>query len=364
MRYARFLLVGMITLLTTLTLPITVWFSWEGEEVFKALIERFSRETGIEVKVVYIPKRADDKLLLAWKGGKGIPDVVMLKNDEIGRLIDILEPLKAPGEISQKSKSAFTINGKLYALPLYADIGGIFFYRNLEIPENVSIEWLVENLKDEKNALLMPIYGRYFFQVFQRAFGEKTDLHLKDESTEKALEYLIWIRKEVPYIPKDGRSAIQIFMRGEGKVLMFGSFLISKFKAKNLSFEIMEPPFVERAGRRISPNLDYKGFAVVKGRLSEDVKKFLEYVSSEEFQREFCGKLYKIPTNVNAQKALKEDPIFSKLIEYEKYGSPTPSSTESWKYYEAINAMLRLMMGGVEDVDKLLEAGRKVLGGG
>ena len=355
---------GLITLLTTLTLPITVWFSWEGEETFKALVEKFSRETGIEVKVVYIPKRADDKLLLAWKGGKGIPDVVMLKNDEIGRLVDILEPLKVPDEISKKSKNAFTINGKLYALPLYSDIGGVFFYRDLEVPENVSIEWLVENLKNEKNALLIPIYGRYFFQVFQRAFGEKTDLYLKDDSTKKALEYLIWVRKEVPYIPKDGRSAIQLFMRGEGKVLMFGSFLISKMRSKKLDFEIMDPPLVERAGRRISPNLDYKGFAVVKGRMSEDVKEFLEYVASEEFQKEFCGKLYKLPTNLKAQKDLDEDPIFAKLLEYEKYGFPTPSSTESWKYYEAVNAMLMLMRTGVSDVEKLLEAGRKVLGGG
>ena len=353
-------LIGVIVFLSVLTFPITVWFSWEGLDVFKNLVREFSDRTGIDVKVVYVPKNADDKLLMAWKAQTGLPDVLMLKNDEIARVIDALEVLKIPEGISKKALEAFEIDGKLYAVPIYADIGGVFFAR--KGVKDADFEDLVEKYKAEKNAILLPIYGKYFFQVFQRTFGGKTDLTLEDESTKKALEFLLWLKREVPYTPKDGRSAIALFMKGEGKVLMFGSFLISKFVSKGVDFKILEPPLLRSAGRRISPNLDYKGFAVVKGRMSDEVRKFLDFVSSGEFQRRLCGKLYKIPSNEKARISLKEEPIFSKLLEYEKYGSPTPSSKSAQRYYEAVGAMLKLMAAGYDDVGEILKAGRKVIG--
>ncbi len=358
----RRILIGLTALLTTLTLPLTVWFSWEGENLFKSLVKEFSKETGIDVKVVYVPKNVDEKLLMAWKARAGIPDAVLLKNDEVGRLLDILEPLAPSKDLSRKSISAFTVNGKLLAEPVYLDIGGVFFYRG-SIPNAKSVENLVELLKSRKNALMIPVYGKYYFQVFQRAFGQSTDLYLKDQSTLETLEYLIWMKKEIPYLPKDGRSAIGFFMRGTAKVLMFGSFLIPKFLEKGFEFGIMKPPFVERAGKRISPNLDYKGFSVVKGRLSREVKEFLNYVSSKKFQTSFCKPLYKIPSNTKAMATLSSKPLFKELLEYENYGQPTPTNPDSRKYYEAINTMLRLMMRGVEDPEALIEAGKKVLSG-
>ena len=356
------ILTGLIVLLTTLTMPLTVWFSWEGLDVFKSLVKEFSNESGIKIDVVYVPKNSSEKLSMAWKAKAGVPDVVLLKNDELGKVSNILETLEKPGNITEKSLEAFTLDGKLLGIPIYSDIGGVFFYRG-KAPKAKSIEDLVKLFKDEKNALMIPIYGKYYFQVFQRAFGKETDLKLKDESTKKAIEYILWLKKEVPYLPRDGRSAIGLFMKGDAKVLMFGSFLIPKFLKKHLDFGIMNTPFLEKAGNFISPNLDYKGFVVVKGHLSDDVKKFLKFVSSERFQEKFCKNLYKLPTNEKAVEILSKDPIFEKLREYEKYGKPTPTDPDSWRYYEAVNAILRLMMRGVNDPETLLKAGRKVIGG-
>ncbi len=343
-------------------MPLTVWFSWEGLDVFKSLAREFSKEAGVKVNVVYIPKNAYEKLSIAWKAKAGVPDLILLKNDELGKVSGILQALKKPEGLTEKSLEAFTLNGKLLGIPIYSDIGGVFFYRG-NTPNARSVEDLVRLFKGKKNALMIPIYGRYYFQTFQRAFGKNTDLYLKDESTEKAIEYILWLKKEVPYLPKDGRSAIGLFMRGDAKVLMFGSFLIPKFLKKHVDFGIMNPPFLEKAKSFISPNLDYKGFVVVKGHLTENVKEFLEFVSSEKFQEEFCKKLYKIPTNEKALEKLSRNPIFEKLEEYEKYGKPTPTDPNSWRYYEAVNAILRLMMRGVNDPRVLLEAGRKVVSG-
>lgn len=356
------ILTGLIMFLTSLTMSMTIWFSWEGLDAFKSLVKEFSKETGIRVDVVYIPKNAYEKLSMAWKAGAGVPDLVLLKNDELGKVSYMLERLERSDNLTEKSLEAFTLNGGLLGIPVYSDIGGVFFYRG-NAPNARSIEDLVKIFKDEKNALMLPIYGRYYFQVFQRAFGKNTDLYLKDESTKRAIEYILWLRKEVPYLPKDGRSAIGLFMKGEAKVLMFGSFLIPKFLSKHIDFGIMNPPLVEKARNRISPNIDYKGFVVVKGHLNSNVKKFLEFISSKEFQEKFCEKLYKLPTNEKAAKALSEDPIFGKLKEYEKYGKPTPSDPNSWRYYEAINAILKLIMRGVDDPEVLLKSGRKVISG-
>ncbi len=343
-------------------MPLTVWFSWEGLDVFKSMIREFSKEAGVRVNVVYIPKNTYEKLSMAWKAKAGVPDLVLLKNDEMGKVAGILETLKSPKNLTEKSLRSFTLKGKLLGIPIYSDIGGVFFYRG-NVPDAKSVEDLVRIFKNEKNALMIPIYGRYYFQIFQRAFGKDTDLYLRDESTERAVEYILWLRKEVPYLPKDGRSAIGLFMKGDAKVLMFGSFLIPKFLKKHLDFGIMNPPFLEKARNFISPNLDYKGFAVVKGHLNSDVEKFLEFVSSEKFQEEFCKKLYKIPTNEKAMEKLSKDPIFEKLEAYEKYGKPTPTDPNSWRYYEAVNAILRLMMRGVNDPEILLKAGQKVISG-
>ena len=357
----KFLMIFLIAS-TIVFSKITVWFSWEGFETFKELVLEFEKETGVKVELYNIRKIGEKLILTARSGFENLPDVVLVKNDSMQfDLFEDLSNLKLEG-FSKKSIDAFTLDGKLYAVPFYFDVGGVIFYNKdlIEDPSGKTFEELVDIGKNFKGyGFLVPVYGTSFFQVFQATFGKDPiigeRIDFLDESTKRAMEYLVWLSKELGKSAFGRYGQYATFLKGRAPLFMFGSFMIPAFLGK-VNFGIAEVPYVERAKRYLSPYLDFKGFAVVKGRLNDEVLKFLEFVSKSSVQEEFCSKLYKFPAKDDVFKKLAgKDEIFKRLTGYLKYGHPTPTSKLSGVYYSAVRAMLKVFMkGDYKSIDDLL----------
>ncbi len=371
MRKTLTLLLLMLILSLVLS-TVKIWFSWEGYDDFKAAVEKFARESGIKVEVTYV-RKVEEKLYTTAKGGeKYLPDIILMKSDKVRLFSNIFEDLGnvVKGKpILMKALKAFEVDGKVLAMPFYFDVGGVIIY-NADIvkdPGRVSFEKIVETSKalNTRYPFLIPIYGSYYFQIFQRTFGKKEiDLNFKDKATLDAFEFLIDVKKRLVEVPWDRRGLVAAFMRGESGYIMFGSFMIPKFLSKGMKIGIVYPPYIEKTGRVLSANLDFKGFAVVRGRLTDEVKKILEFVTSYDFQRSFCSKYYKFPVNGKAFDSLKnKNGIFERMYDYYIHGAPTPSFDEVNVYYEAVNTALKIIIKGETDPIKVAEAAEKVVEG-
>jgi len=362
------LLVAVLSLST-----IKVWFSWEGEDAFKKLAKEFTKETGIKVEVNYVRKTEEKLMTTARSSSKFLPDLVLIKSDNLMSIIDYLQPINGDflSKLSDKSKKAFTYEGKIYALPFYFDIGGVILYNKdiVNVPKNASFEQLVRIANDAKvkRGFLVPIYGTYFYPIFYRAFNHNQlvldkNFTFKDKATRKTLEFYIKLFHEIRNLPLDRKGLTSAFMRRESGIIMIGSFMIPVMKKKKINVGIVDVPYIEAAGEYLSANLDYKGFAVPKGKLSEEVKKFLEFLSKKSIQEEFCSGLYKFPSNEKAFETLKDyDEIFEKIYEYNKYAQPLPVTKLTGPFYEAVHTMLSRLISGEEDIDKLTDAAEKVI---
>ncbi|MDI3524501.1 hypothetical protein [Kosmotoga sp.] len=63
---------------------LTIWISWEGEEFFTEVARVYSERTGIDVKVLHVPK-LDKKLFTALRTGN-LPDISMVKDTNTERI--------------------------------------------------------------------------------------------------------------------------------------------------------------------------------------------------------------------------------------------------------------------------------------
>ncbi len=342
---------------------VVVWFSWEGFDLFEEMSKRFEEETGIELEIHNV-RKVDQKFALTLKSSpKLLPDVVLFKNDQIGLFEDSLEPLSMDLDgISGKALRAFTLDGKLLAVPIYFDVGGVIFYNEdlVEDPSGKSFEELVDLGKGRGYGFLVPVYGTSFFQIFQRTFGKKDVVgdkpYFLDDSTIEALRFLEWIIRETGKVSMDRYGQMTAFREGKAPLFMFGSFLIPSFEGR-LNYGLVRIPVVKSAGRKLVPYLDFKGFAVVEGRMRDEVREFLRYVASKDFQMEFCERLYKLPTREDVQNRLSsKNDTFKRLLEYAKNGEPTPTSRFSGLYYQAVRGILGLLIRGeynsLEDLAK------------
>ncbi|MCD6449006.1 MAG: extracellular solute-binding protein [Thermotogaceae bacterium] len=352
---------------------IKVWFSWEGEDLFRSLAEEFEKETGIKVEVSYVRETEKKLMTTARASSKFLPDLVLIKSDNLMSVIDYLQPVSGDYllRLSDKSKEAFTYEGRVYALPFYFDVGGVILYNKdiINIPANPTFEELVEiaNNAGLKRGFLVPIYGTYFYLVFYRTFNHNRfvldkNFTFKDEATRKTLNFYIKLFHEIKNLPLDRKGLTSAFMRGESGIVMIGSFMIPVMKEKNINVDIVDVPYIETAGEYLSANLDYKGFVVPRGKLSEEVKKFLEFLSRESIQEEFCRKMYKFPSNKVAFETLKSyDKMFEKIYEYSKYARPLPVTKLTAPFYEAVRTMLSGLTSGEENIEKLTDAAEKVI---
>src|ERR1700736_6412650 len=121
----------------TLTLLDQEWTTKQFTDAREAELQQFTRETGIQVKLLPAPESAREKLIL-WRelletGASG-PDVYGIDVIWPGMLDEYFIDLKPyfANEISlhfPTIAAAYTVDNKLVALPYYANIG-LLYYRS------------------------------------------------------------------------------------------------------------------------------------------------------------------------------------------------------------------------------------------
>lgn len=369
---------------------ITIWFDYEGIEQIKEIARNFEKENpGITINIIQ-QKKISDKLFTTFKGAGDIPDIILIKNDEIGKLkdanlIDNVDDIKIELEnkLISTAFEAFAIEEKniknndfenvkhYYGVPFYFDTQVLFYHDDIFYDYGFPLEnghtfedllfasYIVNDKSNDKIiGLAWGANSPYYFPPFQWAFGkeeliENGRIIINNEKTYNAIDFIYSAvnGKSVQLIERQG--LISGFKSGKIASMFFGTFMIPDFIKSGVKFKILPLPYIEESGNYMTPILDYKGFSVVKGRKTNDVIKFLEYILSENAQLAFCKDLYKFPVNNKAFNVLKDkDEYFKVAYESAMRGRTMPTSAYfKSKYWQGVRTMLTLIFNQKEGYD-------------
>ncbi|AEX85862.1 maltose-binding periplasmic protein [Marinitoga piezophila KA3] len=370
---------------------ITVWFEYEGFDQFEDIVKSFEKENpGITVKVIR-QQKISSKLFTVFRGDGDIPDIVLVKNDEIGKLTDagLLENIDALKDKYGKSFikgsfDAFKIekhivkDGKsiskevhYYGIPFYFDTQVLFYHYKTFYDAGFPLEYghtfedllfasyaVEEKTKGKTLGLAWGANSPYWFPPFQWAFGKENLMEngriiIDDDNTYNAISFIFTTVAGGSAHLIERQGLVSGFKKGKIAAMFFGTFMIPDFIKSGIEFKILPLPYIKEAGNYMTPVLDYKGFSVIKGKLNNDVEKFLEYISKKESQITFCKDLYKFPSSKSAFDELKEkDEYFKVAYMSAERGKVLPNSAYfKSKYWQGIRTMMTLILKQKDEMD-------------
>ncbi len=362
--------------------PLTIWVSWEGTEKFNEIAKAFEDKTGINAKMVHVPK-IYQKIEMVAKGGGELPDIAIVRESYIGELAEenIIKPLPQTmfGWESPTGKMAFSYKDKIFGLPFYFDAQVVYYNPKLLKTAGLSDpspSWDLNDLEKYGKALkklkgITPLgwgaYSPYFFGGFEYSFIKDCIKCQRNKfftsATEKAVLYYKKLIKEGIGVSMDRNAFLAGFKEGKIGFIIFGTFILPEFIKEKLDFGLVPLPINPETKKRVASYLDYKGF-VVFDTPGEKVRKFLSFVAGKDIQFTFCNPLYKFPANKEALKdILTKNPYLSHLKETVETGIIPPKDPIYLYYNRALPNVLKLILEKNVPIDKAFSAGRKYLKG-
>lgn len=363
---------------------LSIWISWEGLKELKEELNRFADYHQLEFNILEVPS-IDSKLTSAARGGGILPDLCMVQSDYLpalteSRVLQRLDYFELPG-ILDKGTAAFTREGSTWAVPFYFDTQLVFY--NPELIDLLSgaaypaAGWTLDEFEKLCSKLqaagISPItwnaYSAYWLIPFQIGFGKDSVLEkdgsivIDDEATEKALDYILWL-KDMGYLDIRERDGMMgRFFSGDVAMILSGSYSIPEFERLGIPFETAPYPRNPAAGEFISPLLDFKAFAITrKTRHPVLARRVIEYLSGIGVQQRFCGSVSKLPAHTEAWNITKlQNPYYETLYESYRIGTIIPPE-DSYKIYKnTMWKLLRFAITGEMSVEQTLSEGQNII---
>lgn len=333
----------------------------------------FTKESGIEVVVNEVGwDDIREKLATAASGGQAVADVVEVDWSWVGEFhaADWLEPLEVTEEdkADMPTLETFTKDGKVLAIP-YANDYRLSYYNTKQF-EKAGIKEEPETWDDVLEAcraLKSTGTVEYPFAIALNA-EEKTstclmwlayamndvvwneDGTLNQESVTEALKYMETLIKEELVAPEDktssGMDAYKRITAGSASFLTGPTSFVSRSTNEEECSVIGEITPILMPGKEGKSKVTMalpEGLGVTKfSKNKEAAKKFVEWYTSADMQKELNASNSAIPTRNTVLKGLVEDGTIKNagamLEEAELIVSPFPNGIPSY-YAEMSNAM-------------------------
>jgi len=311
---------------------LEVWLSWEGTEELEELIRRLARRHGIAADVDSVPG-TEAKLAAQARARGAVPDLVMIQSSGVQTLVDTraiqaLDYLEIPNLIPQ-GRSAFTLEGRRWAVPFYFDTQVAFFNRSLyrRLPDR---DWTLAGMEDLGRSLLRSgvepmawnAYSSNWLIPFQISWGKPAlvdrdgGITTNDRATLTSLRYILRLQDEGILVPMERDAMDARFIAGEIGMIFSGSYAIPYFESLGLDIAVRPYPINQETGRRLSPLLDFKGF-VIPRRTQNPVlaRRFLQYLTGPGVQLRFCRDLYKLSVREDLRATLAEQMRYGDVLD-------------------------------------------------
>lgn len=312
---------------------LTFWYMGDGDQGIKPIIDDFTKETGIKVKIQSIPwSSSRDKLLTAVASKSG-PDVVQMGTSymsefvDAGALVDLSDKIKDNDVLKTSnffdgSVATTEFDGKYYAVPWYTETRALYYRSDLlksvgynEAPKT----W--EELADAAKKLAARGEGKYGFNVdaaeptlgfmFARQngselFSKKNEPLFNKPAMVDAVKYLDSMIKDGSAPSTNLGLDIGQSFGGEGIVPMFisGPWMINSIKdaAPDIDgkWNVAELPSGKDGNTSITGGANLAVFSSSKKQ--DDAVKLIEFLSKPDNQTKFFESTNSLPTNKDAWK--------------------------------------------------------------
>ena len=366
-KLVKFYFVCVLVAISSVVFGVTeVWVSWEGESLFRTLAEEWETETGKKVKLVYIPE-LEEKLTITLKAGGELPDICLIKNDNLPMIVKYIKPVKTSElngldyHFDEHLSNAFLYNSQSYVIPFYADMQ--LMYLSTKVFEEIGLEYpdtnwhfeeflqIMETIKENK---VQPsgwgINSAYLFTGLQEGLGspvinENGDIDLLTRENIKLLKsFKEWYDSGLLFDYVNRPNIVKAFSKGQLAMFPQGSFLIQKFLSSDVKFIIRPLPHPWKSV------IDPKGFVCFNNEESTIslLKKFMD--ANEIFAKRFI----KYPA-VYPQ-CPEEIPYYFQMLKTIQNGMIQPVNDQYiFGYWPAMSTSLDLILKEGIDIQETLE---------
>lgn len=336
---------------------LTFWYMGDGDQGIKPIVDEFTKESGIKVKIQSIPwSTSRDKLLTAVASKDG-PDVVQMGTTymsefvDAGALMDITDDIEK-NDVMKKdnffegSVATTNFDGQFYAVPWYTETRALYYRKDLlesvgytEAPKS----W--DELADAAEKLAARGANKYGFGVelkeptFGFMFARQNGSELFDKDGKPvfnqsemidALTFLDRLVQDGSAPKNDLGLEIGQSFGGEGVVPMFisGPWMINSIKESapdiDGKWSVAELPKGPVSNTSVTGGANLAVFSSSKKK--EEAMKLIEYLSKPESQTKFFENTNSLPTSKDAWQAevFKSDPLISVFGEQLNESQPMP----------------------------------------
>lgn len=331
---------------------LTFWYGGDADTAVKPIINKFTKQTGVKVKIQSIPwSQYNDKLLTAAASKTG-PDVMVMGTTSMPNyvssktLMDITSTVKKdsaldPSKFFSGSEETTKFNGKYYAVPWYTETRVLYYRKDLlkQVGYNSAPKtW--DQLYDAALKLSKRGKNMYGFNVdgadaafgfmFARQNGSKLLVDNKPEFNKKPMvetvEYLNKFIQNGASPKQDTKMSIGQSFGGDGPVPMFisGPWMMAGIKSdaglKDSQWGVATLPAGKNGNVSNMGGGDLAIFNYSKNK--SNAMKLLKFMSKKENQLTYYKNSDSMPTLKSAwsDKSLSDEKIqvFRKQLDNSK----------------------------------------------
>ncbi len=385
----RFLLTLLFALLgSSLAQSLTVWTHFQNESL--AWLEQeaaaFQAAFGVEVELVYVPiNEIVQNMLLNAPEGQGPDLVVTIPHDQLGQLAQggVLADMGSYAtdayvtDLTEQSRLAFTLNGRLFGLPMYVDGVALIVNRAL-VPEGPdTFEGMLQTAQDlttddtfgflevqdgdtfYHNFPYINAYGGYVFGRDAEGNLNPDDVGLANEGSVRAAELIRSLRYDYGLIPPGVNYDIMHgqFLEGTTAMVVNGPWAIPDYVAAGIDVDVMPIPPSE-------DGTSFAGFMGVQGVVMNEfstnklsaanLAKWLIRADAQASLAEASGR---IPASQSAAAQVGDNPVIAGFAAALADAVPMPNIPEMGNVWTPMQTAFSLIMESPDsDVSAILEA--------
>jgi maltose/maltodextrin transport system substrate-binding protein len=350
---------------------LSIWFDPDRGHALVPVIQKFTNDTGIKVKLE-TPENTPDSFAMAAQVAKG-PDVVIWAHDKLGEWAD--GGLIAPIDVSQEVRAKFlpqaweavAHRGSVWGYPVALETVSLIYNKALldspppaQLADLVSLNEKIKREHPKATSILWDYDSSYYsWGILASAggyvFGKKgSDYDLQDIGVANpgAIEGLKGIINLIRagILPKGVNYSVVEELMAQGKLAMMisGPWAWSDLIKGGIDFGLAPIPGV--AGH---PGRPFVGVSVAylnRSSPNQDLAKdFLEsYVLTDEGLTAMDhGKPLGIPALISLEeKMVKSNPLLQQLKVCMDYGEVMPNVPQMGRFFSAVGSALQIATNG------------------
>ncbi|MGM0542542.1 MAG: maltose/maltodextrin ABC transporter substrate-binding protein MalE [Pseudomonadota bacterium] len=356
---------------------LTIWMGDnKGQEGIQDVAEQFTRDTGIEMDVVF-PDNLTDRFQQAAGSGQG-PDIVIWAHDRMGEWAQSgLLKRVAPSDDLRDDYFDFTWdaalwNGEHYGYPISVESLGLIYNKALvdEAPASFAelMELDAELAEQDKKAILFDYSEPYYGWTLLAANGgypfkrtdegyDVTDIGVNNAGAVQGAELLVELI-DSDVVPRGTDYSIMDnrFNKGEVATMISGPWAWPNLERSGIDYGVALLPKV--GDERAKPMFGVMT-AMINSASPNDflAVEFLEnYLLSEEGMRTFNsdGSLGAV-AHIDYQAELADNPNIAATLENAEVGMPMPNIPEMGAFWSAMEPALQNMGSGRQSPQEALD---------